>query len=428
MGIYSRYRYVNTVFGGDDGIVIPVGTTAQRPGVPATGTIRYNTTLGLIENFNSNGWASIDVPPIVQSISGIINENTSTTITITGQNFKLGCIISIEGAAVGGISRTLTTTFVSTTQLTANTNASAVIFVGGASFDVRVVNPSGLAGVLAPAGNIDRDPVWATGAGTLGTVTNANRSSTSFTLSANDPDGGTITYSLVSGSLPAGGTLTAGGVINGPFTGVSTATTSTFTIRATTSVLSQSTDRTFSITINPPVEVQIRNEAASAQTANWNNGNTFNMAQFGGLGNVTAHGGVSGPVTFTLSLTGLASHFEIRYRVFWHMVDSLDNETSSLYTSDNANNNVLRARWTKVYNNTPQYSTLNITGTWSGGQTYSYRPWGGGQYGNDGYAAFDTGFYTHTSSSFTAIHEMGYDQPITDEAMYLSHVEVWIKQ
>ena len=89
---------------------------------------------------------------------------------------------------------------------------------------------------------------------------------------------------------------------------------------------------------------------------------------------------------------------------------------------------MLRARWTKVYNNTPQYSTLNITGTWSGGQSYSYRPWGNGTYGQDGYAAFDTGFYTHTSSSFTAIHEMGYDQGITDEAMYLSHVVVWLRQ
>jgi hypothetical protein len=428
MGVYSKYRKVNTVFGGDDGIVVPNGTTAQRPSVPVTGTLRYNTTIGLLENFNANGWAAIDVPPIVTNVAGTINENTSSTITITGNNFKAGCIISIEGPAVSNLSRTLTTTFVSTTQLTANTNASSVTFVGGAAFDVKVTNPSGLAGSLTNAGLIDRDPVWSTGAGSLGTVTNANRSSTSFTLSASDPDGGTVTYTLVSGALPPGGSLTTGGVINGPFNGVGSATTSTFTIRATSSVGGQLADRTFSITINPPVEVQFRNEGASANTSNWNNGSTFNMAQFGGLGNVTAHGGVTGPVTFTLSLTGLPTHTDIRYQVFWHMVDSLDNETSSFYTSDTNNNNVLRARWTKVYNNTPQYSTLNITGTWSGGQPYTYRPWGNGSFGQDGYAAFDTGFYTHTSSSFTAIHEMGYDQGITDEAMYLSHVVVWLRQ
>jgi hypothetical protein len=428
MGVYSKYRRVNTVFGGDDGIVVPNGTTAQRPSVPITGTLRYNTTIGLLENFNANGWAAIDVPPVVGSIAGTINENTSSTITITGQNFKAGCIISVEGNAVGGVSRPLTTTFVSTTQLTANTNASSVTFVGGATFDIRVTNPSGLAGSLTNAGTIDRDPVWSTAAGSLGTVTNANRSSTSFTLSASDPDGGTITYSLVSGALPAGGSLTTAGVINGPFNSVGTATTSTFTIRATSSVLAQTADRTFTITMNPPVEVQFRNEGSSAQTANWNNPATFNMAQFGGLGNVTAHGGVTGPVTFTLSLTGLPTHTDIRYQVFWHMVDSLDNETSSLFTSDTNNNNVLRARWTKVFNNVPQFSTLNIIGTWSGAQTYTYRPWGNGAQGGDGYTSFDTGFYTHTSSSFTAIHEMGYDQAITDEAMYLSHVVVWLRQ
>jgi len=429
MGTYSRYKFVNTVFGGNSGLVVPSGPTAQRPNVPSNGLLRYNTDFGLLENYNADGWASIDVPPVVTNISGLINENTTTTITITGNNFKLGAIVSIEGPAVSGVSRLLTTTFVSTTQLTATTNASSVVFVGGASFDIRVTNPSGLAGSLSPAGTIDRDPVWSTGAGSLGTVTNLNRTTTSFTLSAADPDGGTITYSIVSGSLPAGGSFnTSNGVISGPFNEVAGATTSTFTVRATSSVLAQTADRSFSITINPPVNVQFRNEGSSAQTANWNNSSTFNMTQMGGLGNVTAHGGVTGPVTFTLSLTGLPAHDQIRYRVFWHMVDSLDNETSSLYTSDNSNNNVLRARWTKVYNNTPQFSTLNITGTWSGGQSYSYRPWGGGQFGQDGYTTFDTGYYTHTSSSFTAIHEMGYDQAINDEAMYLSHVEVWIRQ
>jgi hypothetical protein len=80
MGIYSKYKYVNTVFGGDDGAVVPNGSTAQRASSPVVGTIRYNSDFGLIENFNSNGWASIDVPPIVQNISGTINENTTSKL------------------------------------------------------------------------------------------------------------------------------------------------------------------------------------------------------------------------------------------------------------------------------------------------------------------------------------------------------------
>jgi hypothetical protein len=267
MGTYSRYKYVNTVFGGDDGIVVPNGSTAQRPTTPATGTVRYNSDIGLIENFNSNGWASIDVPPIVQSISGTINENTSSTITITGQNFKAGATVSIEGAAVSGASRGLTTTFVSTTQLTANTNASSVTFVGGASFDIRVVNPSGLAGVLAPAGVIDRDPVWSTGAGSLGSIADefANYSP-AFTVSASDPDGGAVVYALSSGSLPAGMSLNTGnGQISGNPSNVGSATTSSFTLSATSN--SQSATRTFSITINPAADGTSSARAASSATA-----------------------------------------------------------------------------------------------------------------------------------------------------------------
>ena len=47
-------------FTGTDGIVIPSGTTAQRPVSPATGTIRFNTTDGRFEGYNGTAWVPID--------------------------------------------------------------------------------------------------------------------------------------------------------------------------------------------------------------------------------------------------------------------------------------------------------------------------------------------------------------------------------
>ena len=38
---------------------IPVGTTAQRPGTPATGMIRYNTTLSKTEFYNGSSWSQL---------------------------------------------------------------------------------------------------------------------------------------------------------------------------------------------------------------------------------------------------------------------------------------------------------------------------------------------------------------------------------
>jgi hypothetical protein len=159
---------------------------------------------------------------------------------------------------------------------------------------------------------------------------------------------------------------------------------------------------------------------------NWNNTTTYNMVQFGGLGNVTAHGFTSGPATYTLTLPISHSHTQVRYRVFWHLVDSLDNETNQLSITNQTGNEVELLRFTKQYNLVPNISVqkVGVSATWSGHQTYTYRPWGGGNYGADGYLTIDSGWHPHTGSTLTVRHVMGANQAQADEAEYLSHVEV----
>lgn len=172
---------------------------------------------------------------------------------------------------------------------------------------------------------------------------------------------------------------------------------------------------------------------AATFTANWNNATTYNMADFGGLGNVTAHGWTSGPANYTLSLSGIPAHTEVRYEVFWHMVDSLDTETNELFTT-NDSGEVLRLRWTKQYLTAPAISSqaAGTTASWNGNRFYSYAPWAGSAtLSNDqqrnGYFVIDTGWYSHTLSTFSARHYMGADQAQADEAMYLSHVKLYIR-
>jgi hypothetical protein len=40
-------------------LTMPSGTTAERPGTPATGMVRYNTTLGVVEYYNGTTWYTI---------------------------------------------------------------------------------------------------------------------------------------------------------------------------------------------------------------------------------------------------------------------------------------------------------------------------------------------------------------------------------
>jgi hypothetical protein len=42
-----------------DAIIVPVGTTAQRPGTPVTGMIRFNTTSGQFEGYNGSAWVNL---------------------------------------------------------------------------------------------------------------------------------------------------------------------------------------------------------------------------------------------------------------------------------------------------------------------------------------------------------------------------------
>ncbi|MBI3501285.1 MAG: collagen-like protein [Bacteroidetes bacterium] len=52
--------HINTT----DAIAIPTGTTAQQPPAPPAGSIRFNTTLGVLEVFNGTCWQNADTPPI----------------------------------------------------------------------------------------------------------------------------------------------------------------------------------------------------------------------------------------------------------------------------------------------------------------------------------------------------------------------------
>ena len=164
--------------------------------------------------------------------------------------------------------------------------------------------------------------------------------------------------------------------------------------------------------------------------ANWNNPTIFTMEQFGGLGPATAHGYSTGPVTFTLTLPNLETHSRIRYRVKWHLVDSLDGEMGSeisrMYIGNGSTETEVLT-FTKRFNLVPNVSFTadQLTSSWSGVQPYSYRPWG--ESGNatlDGYLDIDSGWIAHTSTTLTVRHSMGANQAQSDEAMYLTHVEV----
>ena len=224
---------------------VPHGTTAERPGSPAAGYLRFNTTLGTLEqwNTNTNSWAAIDSPPIITSITGgtALDPAGGETVTVNGSNFKSGAIISVNGT-------NQTTSFVSTTQVTFVTSATAA-----GDYDVKLTNPNGLSATSTNAVSFNGLPAFSSpAAGAISGNYASGSPIPTITIVASEPDGGTIAYSITSGSLPPGTTLdSAAGTITG--TPTNTATTNyPFTVTATDDE-SQTSTRNFTLNVLRPV-------------------------------------------------------------------------------------------------------------------------------------------------------------------------------
>jgi len=93
---------------------------------------------------------------------------------------------------------------------------------------------------------------WNTPSGSLATVSAEVEPDYTYQLSATGI-GNTLSYSLLSGSLPSGLTINSSGLISGTLQPVQSSTTSSFTVRVSDG--DKQSDRSFSITVRPPIAV-----------------------------------------------------------------------------------------------------------------------------------------------------------------------------
>jgi hypothetical protein len=231
---------------------LPSGTTAQRPGTPLSGMIRFNTTIGKAEQYDGVSWQAIDGPPLLSSIdpTAIVSSDGSFDITLTGDNFSTNSTVVAIGQDASEISPTTVV----------RTDAQELVATfDGTDFDnaqepyaIKVTNNTGLASTLAEALQVDASPVWSTASGSIGTIYDSGRGSVSLSVSATDPESESITYSVTTGSLPSGLSLNSStGAITGSVSAVGSDTTTNFSITASDG--SNDNERSFSITVKAPI-------------------------------------------------------------------------------------------------------------------------------------------------------------------------------
>ena len=243
-GVTSAKLAHNLDFDGTH-IRIPHGTTAQRPGSPVEGMLRFNTTEKSIEQYNGIAWAVLASPPVINNVSPTTtNGDSGTLITINGLNFTAESTVKFIDQG-GTEFNSGTTTFVNSTQLTATFPQNFTI--SQEPLDVKVITPIG-ENTLADSIDLGGVPTFTTPAGAL--ASGFQGDSYSATVTATDPEGGDVDYTLSSGALPAGLTLnTETGVISGTMTAeVRTSATSTATIVPNDNAGNNGPGRTFTIT------------------------------------------------------------------------------------------------------------------------------------------------------------------------------------
>lgn len=241
---------------------IPQGTTEERPASSQLGSLRYNTTLGIVEVYTLSGWTAVSgsVPTISNVTPSSYGGASGQAFTIFGTGFQLDA--SVRFLTANGYEYIAgTVVYGNTTTLQATTPRSFTVAEG--PLDVKVIQANGAVSVTRfDTIQTGTSPSWNTASGTIATIYDSG-AGPHANIQAYDPET-SVTYSIVSGSLPAGTNLdTSTGIISGDPTDVISQTTSTFTAAATDNAGNQIT-RSFSIIVRPYLDGSTSAKAAGS--------------------------------------------------------------------------------------------------------------------------------------------------------------------
>ena len=236
--------------------VLPKGTTAQRPVSPTVGMLRYNTDTSTVEKYTGTGWYSLNTFPtitntIYASGADATDPSGGELVTITGTNFEIGSTLLLDSVSISY-------SVVSDTQITFTAPTKTA-----GDYDLVLVSPQGAQATSLNAISYNGVPTWTTNAGSLGAFNEGD--SVSISLVASEPDAGAIAYTITSGSLPSGISL-SGNIISGTAPAELSDTSYPFTIRATDNE-NQFTDRSFTITTIASATYVVAPNGATAYTA-----------------------------------------------------------------------------------------------------------------------------------------------------------------
>lgn len=218
---------------------------------------------------------------------------------------------------------------------------------------------------------------WDTAAGTVGTITDAQRSG-GYSLSScgGSANLGSATFSVTSGALPTGLSLSSSGVISGTVTNpVATNTVSNFTVTASISAFGYTETRDFTITVNAPV-ITFATASGSIGTVGDNQRSSYSLSPVtatvtsGTLTYAVTTGSLPPGISFNTTTGAISGNF-----------DAVGSDTTTAFTitATETTSTVTASREFSITVNAPiVVSYLLVAGGAGGGNGAFYGAGGGG--------------------------------------------------
>ena len=311
---------------GTNGLVIPTGTTAQRPGSASTGTIRFNTSTTSTEIWNGVEWVALDNEASVSVIDSLVGDNSTVTFNLSQATTTDGTLVSINGVIQTPTEAYSVTddtiTFVSAPTSSDNMivrylqNVMSVVLnaltVTG-NITAGNVSATGIAGTLSTAAQTTITSVGTLGAlAVTGNVTVGNVSATGnisasyfigngslitglVTSAANISEVGTLTSLAVTGNITSGNVAGTRGV----FTNVA----GTLETAAQTNITSVGTLTALAVTGN----ITAGNVSATGVAGTLSTAAQTSITSVGTLGSLAVTGNVTGGNLITAAAVNSAT-------------------------------------------------------------------------------------------------------------------------
>lgn len=205
---------------------VPTGTTAQRPGSPTSGAIRFNTDTGSLEFYDGTTWIQTNLIPVVNSVTGTIYAGAASTLTLSVSNST--DTITVRFAEGGSVLADVTGVAVSAGSASVSVPAAVYGQTAGDTISVSIINQDGTPSSNAVTKTVQGLPTGGTITTYSGYRAHAFTSSGSFVV----PSGfsATAEYLIVAGGGAGGSRIGGGGGAGGMITGSTTISAQTYTV------------------------------------------------------------------------------------------------------------------------------------------------------------------------------------------------------